>query len=466
MTAGLNLLEAHMKDNRTHLRIAMLSVHSSPMGELGSQDTGGMSVYIRELANELGKTGHIIDIYTRDEKRGLPGEVVLSENVRLIHIPIGGNGHLSKDMVYPHLNDFFRSVEARRIRNDLHYDLIHSHYWLSGVVGCMAQRSWNVPHIIMFHTTGMAKRIHCTEEKEHPLRITTEIKLAHECTGIIAPTKKEKTFLHKYFDVPYEKVGVVPCGVDPEVFHPVQRDLARKELGLDLSAPVVLYVGRFAPIKGIDRLMHAVAYHRMYKRSLKLILAGGDGTDSDASAGLRHQARRLGILDSVIFEGRVPHDTLPVYYSAADALIVPSYYESFGLVALESLACGTPVVATRVGVIDSLVQSSISGEIVDSPNPHSIANALEKVISQQQSSLLSRKAIRAAVLRYAWPNIASAVLDEYSDLLHSDDFGTMVMNYPKQKPWGMSPPLTGGDEGAGEKSSLPLSHTLSRKGRG
>jgi len=401
----------------------MLSVHSSPLGELGSQDTGGMSVYIRELARELARAGHTIDIYTRDEKRGLSGEVDLSENVRLLHIPIGGNGHLSKDSIYPHLTDFFRALEAYRAMKGLHYDLIHSHYWLSGMVGCMAQRSWNVPHIMMFHTTGMAKRVHCSKEKEHRLRLTAEKRLAHECSRIIAPTRREKYFLHKYFDVPCEKIRLVPCGVDPDVFKPVHRDLARRELGLAHSGPVVLYVGRFAPIKGIDRLMHAVAYFRMYKRDLKLILVGGDGPDSDTSAALMHQARRLGIFDSVIFQGRVPHEVLPVYYSAADALIVPSYYESFGLVALESLACGTPVVASRVGAIDSLVQNGISGEIVDSPNSRNIASALGKVLSHQQSGLFLRTEIRASVLRYAWSNIASAVHDEYAAIFQTDNAG-------------------------------------------
>lgn len=409
-----------MKDRRTHLKIAMLSIHSSPLGELGSRDTGGMSVYIRELARELGKAGHEIDIYTRFDNRGLPEEMPLSENVRLVHIPVGGNGHVTKDSVYPYLNDFFRSIETRRTRIGHHYDLIHSHYWLSGVVGSIAQRSWNVPHVMMFHTTGMAKRVHCTEEKEHHLRLVTEKKLARECSRIIAPTRREKTLLHKYFDIPHEKIGLVPCGVNPDVFRPVQRDLARKELGIDHSASFVLYVGRFAPIKGIDRLMHAVAYHRIYKRDLKLMLVGGDGPDSDTSAALRHQAQRLGILDSVIFEGRVPHEDLPVYYSAANALIVPSYYESFGLAALESLACGTPVVATKVGAIDGLVQNGISGEVIDSPTPHTFAVALEKVISRQHDCHISGPAIRASALRYAWSNIASSVHEEYSSLLRSD----------------------------------------------
>lgn len=414
--------------NRKRLRIAMVSVHSSPLGELGSQDTGGMSVYIRELACELARTGHYVDIYTSIKNRKQNRELILSDHVRLIYLHIGGNGHVPKGSLYPYLPGFFESLENYRTLNGPDYDLIHSHYWLSGRVGTWAKHCWNVPHIMTFHTTGMAKRVSCSDERESQLRLVIEKKLAHECDRIIAPTERERALLNRYYAVPRTKIGLVPCGVDLETFRILSKEVARKQMGLQKCGPVILYVGRFAPVKGIDRLMAAMTHMR--KKGVKLIIAGGDGIQSHTTALLRRCARRLQIHNDVIFAGRVNHEDLACYYNAADVLAVPSYYESFGLVALESLACGTPVVATRVGAMDSLVQNGETGEIVDSPSPRGIARALEKIISYQEKGLISRKAVRTSVIKYSWLNVASAVRDEYAEMLESSEF--MALNSQRQ----------------------------------
>jgi D-inositol-3-phosphate glycosyltransferase len=407
----------NVKGNK--FRIAMLSIHSSPMGELGSQDTGGMSVYIRELARELGSAGHKIDIYTKNEK-GIGDKVVtLNENVHLIHLNMGDNGTIPKGSLYPHLPDIFRSLDTFRMRNDLTYDLVHSHYWLSGRVGVMAQRSWNVPHIVMFHTTGIAKRVSCADEKEMQLRLVDEKKLAHECSRIIAPTEKEKLLLGKYFAVPLEKIACVPCGVNPDTFQPLPKQLARDRTGLQKFNPLLLYVGRLAPVKGVERLMAAMIHMRKYD-NLRLIIAGGDGHQSGSTVRLRKCARKLGIHNTVIFTGRIAHEDLSLYYSAADVLVMPSYYESFGLVALESLACGTPVVATRTGAMDSIINKGTTGAIVDFPSPQGIASAIEKVLEQKARKSVTPDVIRTSVMGHKWKDIASAVADEYKALIPDD----------------------------------------------
>jgi D-inositol-3-phosphate glycosyltransferase len=398
------------------LRIAALSIHSSPLGKLGTGDTGGMSVYTRELFGELGRAGHNIDIYTcADSGRGDP-ELFLSENVRLIYLDIGYDGHVTKSMLFGHLPEVFESLEAYVMSNHICYDLIHSHYWLSGEVGSLAQKRWYMPHVVMYHTTGIAKRVACGQEREPVHRLIAEKRLAHMSNRILAATEGERDLLMRCYGVPQQKIGIVPCGVNLERFQPVARDLARRELRLQDARFVVLYVGRFAPVKGLERLIAAAAHLRS-QRDLTFVIIGGDGRKSHASAELNRLVRRASIEGIVSFQGRVEHDLLPLYYSAADVLVVPSYYESFGLVALESLACGTPVIATRVGVMDTLIREGETGLLVDTPSPRSLASAIERFIVASSNRDMSCEKIRASVLSYGWPNIASAVIQEYMTAL-------------------------------------------------
>ena len=328
------------------LRIAMLSVHSSPIGELGTKNTGGMSVYIRETAQELGNRGHLVDIYTRLNGSGQKQIAHLYDNVRLIHLKAGNNGQMNKLALYGHLDDFFKELEKFRDRESVDYDLIHSHYWLSGRVGSWAQERWKVPHVFMFHTVGAVKNSTVGSEKEPELRTAIEKNLARKCDRILVATDKERGHLVQHYGACPETIGVVPCGVNLNLFRPLDKIAARKQLGFAQDETVVLFVGRFAPLKGIDRLLEAMAHLKHHQR-LRLVIVGGDGNNAPESQRLQGLSRGLSIQDSVTFVGRIEQSMLPPYYSAADVLVVPSHYESFGLVALESLASGTPVVATQ-----------------------------------------------------------------------------------------------------------------------
>lgn len=391
----------------------MLSIHSSPLGELGTGDTGGMSVYIRETSRELGRAGHHVDIYTCAGSGRFDGEEFLSENVRLIHLPIGNDGLVGKSALFEYLPEVFLSIEAYMTGNSICYDLIHSHYWLSGSVGRLAQDRWYVPHVMMFHTTGIAKRMACGQEREPLFRLITEKRLARASDRLLAATENEKKLLMKYYKVSGENIGVVPCGVNLQRFQPVARELARKELGLHDSQFIALYVGRFAPVKGLERLLGAAVYFR-YNRKVRFIIVGGDDQQTSVSTELRRFAKRAALEGIVQFEGRIEHDLLPIYYSAADVLVVPSYYESFGLVALESLACGTPVIATRVGAMDTLIRDGRTGFLVDSPGPFSLASAIENMMVAHSKRGISPDQVRASVLSYGWPDVASAIAREYT----------------------------------------------------
>jgi len=396
----------------SQLRIAMLSVHSCPVGKLGSKDTGGMSVYIRELARELGKRGHVVDIYTRAHDPAESQIVQLGDKARIIHLQAGEVEPIDKLVVYSHLEDFACSLEDFRVSNGLEYDLIHSHYWLSGWVGRRIQRWWDVPHVIMFHTLGALKNAVGVGANEPALRIMAERELVRDCHRIIAATEKGKEELVSYYGSSPEKISVIPCGVNLDLFRHLDKETARRSLGLN-GHNIILFVGRIDPLKGVDKLLMALPKLDT-RHNLKLLVIGGDEDSQPEVERLQRLSRSLHIQDSVTFAGIVDQRELPFYYSAADVCVIPSYYESFGLVALESLACGTPIVATRVGGMESVINQGQNGYMVEDNAPVRLADSISSLLSQQEVNIKSADSIRASVNGFSWSNIAEAIIPEYS----------------------------------------------------
>jgi D-inositol-3-phosphate glycosyltransferase len=376
-----------------------------------------MSVYIRELARELGKHGHHIDIFTCRRTNGHAPVKELDPRVRLINLGAELPKGISKSALYHHLPEIYFAMEEFRNREDLSYDLIHSHYWLSGLLGSWARDDWDVPHVLMFHTLGEIKNRIESSERESELRILHERKLAQISDRIIVATEKEKENLTGLGDIAKEKISVVPCGVNLLHFRPMDKCAARKALNLDPQALILLYVGRFVPLKGIDRLLGALTHLEHYQR-LRLLVVGGDGIETPMARNLAGLARKLEIEKLVTFLGRIDHEELPPYYSAADVLVIPSDYESFGLVALEALACGTPVVATAVGAVETIIREGETGSIVPDLKPRSLARGIDALLSETRGGKISPDLIRSSVLKFGWDNIAEAVAGEYAALLH------------------------------------------------
>lgn len=395
----------------SQLRIAMLSVHSCPVGNLGAKDTGGMSIYVRELARELGKQGHLVDIYTRVHDPGDPQIINLGQNARLIHLTAGEVEEINKLAVYPYLPEFTCNLENFKKHNSLHYDLIFSHYWLSGLVGKYLQQLWNVPHIMMFHTLGAVKNAIGIGEGEPELRIETERDLTRDCHHIIAPANREKENLILHYGALPEKIGVVPCGVNLEQFKPMGKEIARQQLGFG-DDKILLFIGRIEPLKGIEQLLRAMPYLQNIQ-GLRVEIIGGDEHSHHEIEQLRKLSRDLHIQDSVTFQGLIKHERLPYFYSAADACVLPSYYESFGLVALESLACGTPVVATDVGDLKSIIRQGETGYVVIDNAPHRLAEKIALLLSRPSPDAKSALSIRASVSRFSWQNITEAIVGEF-----------------------------------------------------
>ncbi|NLI82419.1 MAG: glycosyltransferase family 1 protein [Deltaproteobacteria bacterium] len=397
---------------RESLHIAMFSVHSSPLGRIGNRDTGGMSVYIRQLALEMEKRGHRVDIFTRRQEADVPDMVRLDSRVRLIHLTAGPVRPLSPLDVFPLLPDFLKALERFKNDQDLFYHLIHSHYWLSGRLGAWAAPRWNVPHLFTFHTVGALKNLYCQKDRTEPLRLRMEHQLVKEVDRIIAATQMEKEHLTRHHGISPCRIGVVPCGVDLERFRPLEKRMCRAHLGLRAGEFVIVYVGRLARLKRIDRIIRALAHLRS-DDGIRLMIVGGDGRLTADEIALRRLTQRLRVQDRVTFVGRVEQEKLPVFYNAADVLVLPSEYESFGLVGLEALACGLPVVATRVGGLTTILQEEVNGHLLNDGNPLSIARAIAKLRGTKGLPVFSPQSLRDSIREYSWSNIAAAVLQEY-----------------------------------------------------
>jgi len=374
-----------------------------------------MSVYIRELARELGKQGHQIDVFTRIHDPRDPVIESLSKNARLIHLRVGADEVMDKLVLYSYLPDFACSLEAFRKEHQLKYDLIFSHYWLSGQVGQEVRLWWGVPNLVMFHTLGIIKNSLGVGEDETELRVETESRLAQNCDRVIATTDREKDVLVDSCGASPDRVGVVPCGVNLRTFRPIDRTSARAKIGFG-SEKLVLFAGRLEPLKGVDLLMRAFA-SLPSRRNTRLIILGEDDENEIEIDRLSRISDQLNIQEAVIFTGAVKHDLMPYFYNAADVCVVPSHYESFGLVALEALACGTPVVATDVGNLNSIIVEGRTGYVVEDHSAESLSAKMDEVLSWPKRSMGRSRLIRASVKGHSWASVAGQVNEEFQTVL-------------------------------------------------
>lgn len=367
---------------------------------------------MRELSSALGKGGHLVDLFTAvgGSVRSRISEV--GPNSRLITLP-AGSGREGKLELYEHLDQFADNLERFRREENVHYDLVFSHYWLSGEAGRLLKKIWGVPHLIMFHTLGAVKNVSCSEESEPDLRIEAEKALAQNCDKVIVAAQREKESLLRYYGAPPEKITVIPCGVNLELFHPLKQDQARERIGLN-GGKIILYVGRIEPVKGLELLLRAAACLREQGYAFRLLIAGGDAHSGPAVRTYQQLARELGIGENITFPGVVEHRKLPAYYSAADITVIPSYYESFGMTALESLACGTPVAATDVGDLSAIIRQGRTGTVIGDRSPQQLAEALADFITLPVKPV---QRCRDSVLSYGWSEIARQLAGECAKMI-------------------------------------------------
>ena len=398
-----------------NLSVAMLSVHTCPLAALGGKETGGMNVYVRQVARELGGMGLRVDVFTRSQNPTIPRVVELGPGARVVHLPAGPEAPMPREAVHAHLDQFAVGVEDFARASGTAYDLIHSHYWLSGVAGLRLREKWGVPMVQMFHTLGRLKNTvaQSPAELEPALRLDEETRIVAEADRVVAANVVERAHLVWHYGARADRVAVIPCGVDTDLFQPMDPAKAKDLLELPPD-PLLLYVGRLQPIKGLDTLLEAMT---AVPAPACLLIVGGehDERESAHGAALRHRLKALGLERRVRFLRAQPQRRLRLFYAAADATVVPSYYESFGMVALEAMACGSPVVASRVGGLTTTVQDGVTGRLVPEGDPAALAAAITALLDGAEGRRLGQQATRWAA-EHRWPCVAEAVCRLYSEL--------------------------------------------------
>lgn len=410
-------------------RIAMLSVHTCPLAALGGKETGGMNVYVRDLSRELGRRGIYVDVFTRSQNPAIPKvSDALGQGGRTIHIPAGPEAPYDKNLIFDHLPEFVEGVKSFVQEEGIAYDLIHSHYWLSGWVARELRKSWGLPVIQMFHTLGRLKNIvaQSEEEMEMARRIEVETEIMAFVDRIVAATAVEKAQMTQLYGADPAKITVIPCGVDLNLFRPVPMDEARERLGICERKHMVLFVGRIERLKGIDTLLKAMAIvvrdFPNWQEEICVCIVGGDVSEDSATVDkemerLKDLRAELGIADLVTFLGAQAQDALPDHYSAADVVVMPSYYESFGMVALEAMACGTPVIASQVGGLSFTVQDGVTGFLVPDRDPPALAEKITLLLKDQAlRNKLGAQGIQWAQ-QHSWAKIADQIISLYSELV-------------------------------------------------
>lgn len=414
---GWNSAKLGIQMSMKPLTIAMLCIHSSPIGVLGTRDTGGMSVYVSALACEMGLKGHRVDIFTRRRHEDDPDVDSLAPNVRLVSLDIAPGRALSKIELYACADGTMAAIEAFRHRQARDYDLIHSHYWISGQVGRMARQAWRRPHVITFHTLGAVKAGTGIGAAEPDRRLTVERKLVQDCQGLLAPCEGEKANLMHYYGSDAARIYMVPGGVDLDCFRPMDKTRARRRLGIDPHAVLLLSIGRLTPQKGQDRIIEALPHIESDRRP-HLMVVGGNGDGDPEQRRLQKLAESAGVQDWVTFCGSVAHRNLPAYYAAADMVVLASHYESFGLVGIEALACGRSVVSTAVGVLAELARMRRPGIITTDGSPAALAAGI--AAAKDRVPDWPAHTIRQSVRDYSWTQSAAAALVAYRAAIKAD----------------------------------------------
>ena len=404
-------------------RIALISDHASPLAAAGGIDSGGQNVYVAEIARNLVRLGHTVDVFTRRDSPELAPVVAWHPGVRVIHVPAGPPQFVRKEQLLPMMDDFCGFVR-QFCESEGSYDLVHANFFMSGLVAAELKRTLGIPFVMTFHALGLVRRLHQGDADEFPPeRIEIERRLITAADAIVAECPQDLDDLVTLYGADPRGVAIIPCGFEPKQFWPVERRFARKMLGFEPDERLVLHLGRLVPRKGADNvirgLARVVAAHGIPSN---LVVVGGnsdvpDPTITPEIARLKKIAEGEGVADRVMFTGRRSREVLKLYYSAADAFVTTPWYEPFGITPIEAMACGTPVVGSNVGGIKFSVVDNETGFLVPPKEPDALAEQLARLYRDRRlGKRLGRAAARRAKSLFTWQAVVRAIDTLYDDV--------------------------------------------------
>ncbi len=409
-------------NNTTQKRIALISVHGDPAIEIGKEEAGGQNVYVRHVGEALAELGWQVDMFTRKASAEQANIVEHSQNCRTIRLTAGPEEFVPRDNIFEYASDFVKEFLKFQQQSSVHYSLVHTNYWISSWVGMELKKIQNVKQVHTYHSLGAVKYKSVTTI---PLiastRLNVEKTVLETAERIVATSPQEKEHMRSLVSTK-GNIDIIPCGTDIHRFGAIEQQTARQQLGIATESKVVFYVGRFDQRKGIETLVRAVGQSQMRDQAdLKLIIGGGsrpgqsDGIERDRIESIVAQ---LGMSDFTVFPGRLDDEILPVYYTAADVCVVPSHYEPFGLVAIEAMACGTPVVASDVGGLQYTVVPEETGLLAPPQDEVAFAAAIDRILSDPDyRNKLGQAARKRVETKFSWAGVAQQLSDLYTKLI-------------------------------------------------
>ena len=426
----------------TRQAIALISEHGDPAAEIGKDAAGGQNVYVRQVGEALAKLGWQVDMFTRKTNPQDAAIVQHSPHCRTIRLVAGPEQFIPRDALFPYMPEFVEAFQAFQSKEGSHYPLVHTNYWMSAWVGLQLKQHSNIQLIHTYHSLSVVKYQTVLDRPAiAATRLAIEHQILEQADCIVATSPQEQDVLRKLVSE-QGHVEVIPCGTDIDNFHTIPRAEARATLGFDANDAIVLYVGRFDVRKGVETLVRACAQLKegivskgtgsiaAKPANLRLVIVGGsnpNGADGMERERIEQLVQSMGLAEQTVFAGQIGHTQLPLYYTAADVCVIPSHYEPFGLVAIEAMACGTPVVASDVGGLKFTVVPDETGLLVPPQNTEAFAQAIERVLSDK---LWARKLSRQAPIRvqqnFSWSGVAVRLSDLYRRLLAQSISSTLL----------------------------------------
>jgi D-inositol-3-phosphate glycosyltransferase len=408
-------------------RIAMFSYHTCPLASEEGKESGGMNVYVLELSRRLAASGHEVDIFTRSVDSKNTPVVPVTPGLRVIHIPAGPQQMISKKQIAGYIPDFVREVQAFCQKEHCTYDLFHCHYYLSGLIGVELKTLYpNVPLVMSFHTLALMKNLvaRSDEEKEDVFRIRKETELVAAADAIIATSEYDSEYLRYLYAAEPGKLVTIPPGVDTDLFRPMDMNTSKTKAAIPCDHKMILFSGRIEPLKGIDVLLYAmkIVSHRNPEIPVCLCIVGGDISQDPSlwSYTLRTLDDIRNILHlstSVKFLGQQPQKMLPYFYNSAEMVVMPSHYESFGMTALEAMACGVPVITTNVAGISSLIDKKHANLVTTVNNPLLLASQIESLLLHPEKRFAIGESLRYHVMDLTWDRVAKKIDSVYDRVM-------------------------------------------------